>query len=270
MAPVIDAPGIYPDLPEAEYHADNLAPSLGRSLSSTGAKAILKCPALYRYERDNPRTSDAFDFGSAAHAMVLGKGPQIVTVDAPDWRRAEARAQRDEIRAAGQIPVLAVDMARIETLAMAVNEHPTASEIFGAPGMAEVSMYWVDEGTGVTCRGRIDWQTPVALVDLKTTIDAGQAFEGSAARFGYYQQAEWYSRGWRALTGQELPSAIVAVEKEPPYLVAVWWLDDPAALDWAAQRNDQALALYAQCESDQFWPGYPDQTLTLPPWAMKG
>lgn len=45
MSVTITAPGFY-DVPEQTYHADTaLAPNLGRSLSSTGAKTILDCPA---------------------------------------------------------------------------------------------------------------------------------------------------------------------------------------------------------------------------------
>ena len=43
---MITAPGIF-DVPELDYHADRLlAPQLGRSLSASGMKTILRCPAL--------------------------------------------------------------------------------------------------------------------------------------------------------------------------------------------------------------------------------
>jgi hypothetical protein len=270
---VIQKPGIYPDHPEPIYHADaDLAPELGRSLSSTGARTILKAPARFAWDRTHARVSEAFDIGHAAHSILLGKGAEIVPIDAPDWRSAKARQERDAARAAGNTPLLAADIDRVNAMVDAVRAHPTAGEIFHPEmkGAAEVSLYWIDEKTGVTCRGRIDWQTPIALVDLKTTVDAGESFATSAARYGYYQQAEWYARGWRALTGETLPFAVVAVEKEPPHLVGVWWLTDPDALAWAEIRNDAALARYAECEANDEWPGYPDRDLVLPGWAMRG
>ena len=39
---IVTGPGIYRDLPEGRYHADDaLAPELGRSLSQSGAKTLL-------------------------------------------------------------------------------------------------------------------------------------------------------------------------------------------------------------------------------------
>ncbi len=74
------APGVY-DIPEGAYFADP-------ALSCSGAKLLLppSCPALFRYRQDHPEHKDVFDFGSAAHKMVLGAGPPIALVDAPDWR----------------------------------------------------------------------------------------------------------------------------------------------------------------------------------------
>lgn len=268
----IDGPGIYPDLPEADYHADRmLAAELGRSLSSSGARAIVKCPALFAYRRQNPVVSDVFDFGAAAHRELLGRGAELAVIDAADYRTAKARADRDLARSAGRIPVLATDLPRIAAMVEAVRTHPTAGEIFhpDADGQAEVSLYWRDDKTGVTCRGRIDWLTGPAIIDLKTTTDAGPRFARSAADFGYYQQAEWYSRGWKALGGLPKPFGVVAVEKDPPHLVRVLWMTDPDALEWAGRQNDRALAVYAECESLDYWPGYPDDVLELPRWAMR-
>ena len=77
---VIESPGIY-ELDEATYHADrNLAPTLGRSLSSSGAKALLDCPARFAYQREHPVVKDAFDFGHVAHARLLGFGDEGVVV----------------------------------------------------------------------------------------------------------------------------------------------------------------------------------------------
>ena len=67
---VIDSPGIYADLDERTYHGDaHLAPHLGRSLSATGAKTILDCPARYHWERSHPVHKDAFDVGTLAHEL---------------------------------------------------------------------------------------------------------------------------------------------------------------------------------------------------------
>ena len=67
-------PGIYPDMDEAEYHAD---PVSGWSLSASGAALLLdpSCPALYLHSRENPKPrTKALDMGVLAHRVVLGAG----------------------------------------------------------------------------------------------------------------------------------------------------------------------------------------------------
>ncbi len=83
MSPLIDRPGIFEDVPEDVYHGDrSLAPELGRSLSASGAKVLLKCPARFNWERDNPPPPrDVFDLGTAAHTLILGTGQPFVCVD---------------------------------------------------------------------------------------------------------------------------------------------------------------------------------------------
>ena len=265
---LIDRPGIY-DVPEDAYHADRvLAPTLGRSLSSSGAKAILDSPARFAWERAHPVVKDAYDFGSVAHTLILG-GPHPVVVDADSWRTKAAQEARDAARADGLVPILAGDYARAEALAAAVREHPVAGAIFAADGLAEQSLYWIDDETGVTCRGRIDWLHPRAIVDLKTSVNASPAkFSRALVDYGYALQAEWYSQGYEAVTGERLPFVHVVVEKEPPHLVAVYQVD-AEALAFGADLASQARRLYAECESNDDWPGYSPEIelVSLPAWA---
>jgi hypothetical protein len=265
----ITAPGIY-ELDESLYQADTeLAPDLGRSLSFSGAKTILSSPARFAYQREHGRPDKpAFDFGHAAHLYILGKGNAIVRIDADDWRTKAAKDARAEAYADGLVPLLGADDDRALALAKAVRDHPLAAAIL-SEGEPEKSIYWVDEATGVTCRGRVDWLRDNALVDVKTTLDASPAaFAKSCANYGYDQQADWYPAGIEAITGKRLPFLFIAVEKEPPHLVAVYQLDADA-LDRGARRNRQALDLYAECESSGIWPAYSEdiETLSLPRWA---
>jgi hypothetical protein len=277
-AAIVDTPGVY-DIEESRYHADNaLTPELGRSLNVHGAMRLLDhSPLAYKWDRDHPderKQSAAFDFGKAAHAMILGSGAEIVPVAADDWRTNAAKEIRDKAYADGHIPVLNKERDLLEQLRAAVLSHPIAGAIFAA-GQPERSLYWRDDVEGVTCRARVDWVHAKALVDLKTTSDASDdGYSRSAANFGYYEQAEWYSRGWLAATGEALPFIHVVVENTPPFIVRVLRLDDPAALEWAARRNDAALRLYARCVSADEWPG-PDAdnggmaSLSLPRWVYR-
>jgi hypothetical protein len=92
--------GFHDDIPEAEYHAHQ------GSLSVSGAKVLLKAPALFKWQQDHPVHKDVFDFGSAAHALVLGVGAPLHVVHADSWRTKAAQEERDKARAEGSIPLL--------------------------------------------------------------------------------------------------------------------------------------------------------------------
>lgn len=263
----IDQAGIYPTMPEAEYHAHP-------ALSHSGARLLLECPARYAWRRDNPQHSDDFDFGKAAHRAVLGIGAEVVAVDADDWRTKAAREARDDARAAGKVPLLAADVVRIEAMRTQLLAHPLASRLF-AGGTPEASMFWHDS-TGVMLRARPDYLPPVGtgrrdiIPDYKTCqrADPG-SFGKSSASYGYHQQAAMYVDGWRTLTGRDAAFVFVAQEKEAPYLVAVHELDEEALMI-GRERNRRAIDIYRQCTETGIWPGYPSdvQTVSLPRWAV--
>jgi hypothetical protein len=264
-------PGIY-DIPADQYHAD---PVPGGSLSSTGARKILACPAKFAYEREHGQqtTTDAMEFGTAAHSIVLGDGPDVVCVDWDNWKSQGAQTERAEIRAAGGVPLLPANYDRVHAMAAAVQRHLRAAELLEA-GEAEQTFIWRDPATGVWCRSRVDWLPPAgpgrrAIADYKTTANASlPSIQQDIYRWAYHQQAAWYLDGIRAVLGLEADFEFIFQEKEPPYLVNTvqLTLDD---LQLGAARNQQAREIYAECTATGIWPGYGDSThyLSLPPWA---
>src|SRR4051794_7626781 len=140
--------GFVHDLPEQEYHAHE------GSLSVSGAKTLLKAPALFKWQQDHPVQKDVFDFGSAAHKMVLGVGANLAVYSgATDWRSKEARAFRDEARTNGDTPVREVDSERVQAMAAELKTHRLAMQLLTG-GQPEVSAFALDEATGVLRRGR--------------------------------------------------------------------------------------------------------------------
>jgi hypothetical protein len=269
-------PGVY-DLPAEAYHAD---PVPGGSLTSTGARKLLppSCPALFEFDRRHPRaTTKAFDYGHAAHKMVLGAGPKLVTVHANDWRTKGAQQQRAEAHALGQVPLLRRDYEQVQAMAAALQKHPFAARLF-APGSGwpEQTLVWQDPDTGVWCRAMLDWLPhPVpgrrmVIPDYKSTdCAAPAAFRRSVANFGYHQQADWYRDGVAALGLDEKPAFVfVAQDKNPPYLVTVVELD-AVALSIGRFLNARARQIYRDCTEAGVWPGYADdvETIALPRWA---
>jgi hypothetical protein len=264
-------PGVY-DIPADVYHADK------NSLSNSGAKLLLppSCPAKFRYEQDHGRPpKKEFDFGQAAHQMVLGVGPGIVVVNKTDWRSKSAQAERDAAYLDGAIPLLARDYKRVVAMAKALREHPVARLLFAeGSGLPEQSLYWVDRPTGVLRRARPDWLPHhgggrLIIPDYKSAQDASTAAaEKAMFEFGYFRQAPWYEDGARALGADDVAFVLVFQEKAPPYLVNVV---EPAAIAKRIGRelNRRALEKFAECTAAGVWPGYGDdiKSASLPPWA---
>lgn len=239
------------------------------ALSASGAKDILKCPALYRWKRDNPQPSTAtFDFGRAAHALVLGAGDPVEVIDADTWRGKAAQEARDEAVAAGRTPLLVKEWERIEALAAAVKGNPYAANLF-RKGDPEVSLEWTDGDTGAPCKGRLDWLTRIqgtlVCVDLKTAASANpNDFRSAARRYQYDLQAAWYLDAIRATFGEDADFLFVVTEKEPPYLTSIVRLSE-VDITKAADRARQARETYAHCRKTGEWPGYGIHTIDLPP-----
>jgi len=275
---VVDEPGVYDGLDEAAYHAD---PVPGGSLSASGAKLLLppSCPALYAWRRDHPKVSAEFDFGTAAHKLVLGAGQPIWRLSYDDWRTKAAQAARDEARAQGYVPVLEPDWQRVEAMAAAIREHPVASALLDpGRGKPEQSLFWQDDETGIWCRARLDWlphRDPARrfiIADYKTAAAADPAsIRKAVANYGYFMQAAWYAEGVRVLGLDPDPAFLfIFQEKTPPYLVTVAQLDTEAVSIGRA-RNTLAREMWRDCTQAGVWPGYSQdiELITLPPWAAR-
>lgn len=244
--------GLHLGVDEREYHSDR------ESLSSTGAKTLLKSPALFRHQLDHPVFKDSFDHGSGAHKYVLGVGADVVRVEADSWRTKAAQEQRDAARVEGKIPLLAAVDDKAKAMAEKVHQHRLASLLL-AEGSPEVSMWATDPDTGVLMRGRADWLGKRLIVDYKTTNSADPwdltGRYGTVAKLGYAVQAQWYLRVARACGHPAEGFLWIFQEKDPPHQVSVAFCDDDD-LRAADARVDHALATYADCVAADEWPEY--------------
>lgn len=270
----ITEPGVY-DIAAEDYHAD---PVPGESLSSSGARKLLppSCPALYRYERDHgqqPRRE--FDLGHAAHKLVLGEGPELVVIEADNYRTKAAQTARDDAHAAGAVPLLAAEYEQVEQMAAALRQHPVAAALFNPEtgGHPEQSLFWRDQPTGVMRRARLDWLPRwsgtgrLIVPDYKTTKSADlDAIQKAVHQHGYFMQAAWYLAAVKALDlagDQEPVFVFVFQQKTPPYVVTVVELDS-LAIRIGQALNRRALELFAECRAVGRWPGYSDEVVRLP------
>lgn len=271
-------PGLHLNVSPSVYHAD---PAPRPSLSSTLARAILRSPAHCRHIMREPQHSAVFDFGSAVHTLVLGRGERVrvLSPEHDSYRTKAAQAERDAAYAAGEIPMLADFYAEVEAVADTVRDELAAfvcGNPFRDPARNEVVA--IGEIDGVMCRTMFDslgadgW-----AYDLKTTTDASEAAVKRAMEsYGYHVQAAHYLDTYAAATqGQRLKGMrFVFVEKTAPHGVSVVQISesDAETTGWMVLARDQlaeARRLWAACVSADDWPGYPAEIIEIapPPWA---
>lgn len=263
-------PGIYAGISNADYHA-------GPGISKSGLDVLAVAPAKYydtyisptRVRRDE---TAAMRFGTLVHTAILEPHEinRWLVMDKVDRRYKEGKAAYaaalEEAEASGR---LLVDRDEYDTImAMSTSFYGArVSEHFDT-GVPELSVYWIDEDSGVFCRCRPDWLGSDAIVDLKTTDDASpDGFRRSAMKWRYHVQAAFYLDGLSA-NGIELPYFIfAAVEKHRPHLVMGHGAGHNF-IESGRREYKRLLKLYADCASSQQWPSYGDYAeLELPRWA---
>jgi len=257
-----------------QYHKKKLG-----ELSASSMKSLRRSAAHYKAWIEGARgePTPAMQFGTAFHCAVLEPSvfaeKYAVEPEFGDCRRKNPKAARDAWRAEneGKLTISAEDHARIIAMRESIAAHPTAARLLATPGDCEVSMRW--EQHGVSCRARADKivKNGSILIDLKTTEDASEdEFARSCAVYRYHWQCAHYIDGARANDLDVQAMVLVAVEKEPPYAVAVHELDD-LALDLGRASVARLGALLRQCVETGVWPAYAVgvQRLSLPRWASE-
>lgn len=259
--------GIHPNVPEAEYRA-------AEGVSQSDAKEMLISPAHYyaRVTGPRPEPTEAQKIGTLTHAAVLeNKCQWVVEPDGFGGRTKDGKAWK----AQQKFPVIKPELAlNLKGMRDSVLRHPVAKSILEAQGQNEVSCFKKDEETGLLLKGRADRVTVDAngytvVADLKTV----QRGEGDTASFskaifnwGYAFQAYWYSK---LLFGATF-FVFIVVEKEPPYAVACYALDNEA-MAFGGRRVREVLTKIKECHDKNEWPAYGSgmTTIGLPEWALR-
>lgn len=276
-------PMVEDGLPLADYLAI-------AALSSSGARVLVDdCPAAYWATSPcNPKRlpdEDAgyFDIGAATHLLALEPDAyrrRVAVVQAKSWRDQGARVARTQARQAGLVPLLKKEEALVRAMRRALRDHPIAGRAFEGAGVAERTIVWRDPELPVWRKARPDWLPASGgyTVDLKTAASAHPAAVArAAARDGWHVAAAWYHDAVEASSGvRPRRHAAIVVAKDPPHLVAVYWLSDEA-LAWGRLIGRRAVELFHRCETAGRWPSYGDpgapaetaMTLDLPGWTQR-
>lgn len=248
-------------------------------VGSTMARTILRSPAHAKYQMDHPsEPTPAQRFGIAAHCAILEPDlyEQHVAVE-PMGINKRTKAGQMEYEAwllenDGKVIVSSDQHRHIRRMMGAAFKNPKIRELLSS-GHAEQSFYWTDPKTGVDCKCRPDFlREGHVLIDLKTTDDASyDAFQRKMTQFQYHFQASWYLDGVSHVTGDRYDNfIIIAIEKTPPYGVAIYELDE-ATIDVGRIMAKRALKRFAKCQESGHWPGYSQliQPMNLTPWGFK-
>lgn len=260
-------PGIH-DITNEAYHA-------GPGISKTGLWDIWKrTPAHFMgAERKNTK---AKDFGTAAHTAILE--PEIFEKAycvAPDGNK-NSNVYKDAalyLTNQGFTLLSKAEYDAVRWIRDEAERHPIIRRL-RQDAVMEQSGYWIDEETGELCRCRPDiYSRKNRLIgDIKTSKAADlESFSRDVANYGYHVQEAYYSDGWQAAGGGAVDGFVfIVVEKEPPFLFALYELD-PDSVEEGRQIYRTALKIYAECRRTNHWPGYADkvQELRLPKWAFR-
>lgn len=269
-----------------EYHSDT------SRIGKSGLDLVHKSPAHYYAEyldpqRQRKKPTPAMEIGTAFHYAVLephkfeqkyfylrdakimdeigGKNPRA-TNRYKDWFQCIMSEN------AGKKALDADEYERIMRMRDAVYNHPTASLLFQS-GVAETTVLFKESYTGASCKCRPDWLDYAndLIVDLKSAEDASpDGFGKSAYNHRYHVQSPFYLDGVLESNIQFAPSGFVfvAVEKEPPFAVGVYFADTNT-LDLGRNEYIKDLEVYQNCVKTGNWHGYPTEisALRLPAWA---
>lgn len=271
--PASDETGIRLDVSHDVYHRREL-----HTVSKSALDELNRSPAHYHAWLHGIEAADtpALVFGRAFHAALLEPEHFHRVYRTPpsfgDLRSSRNREARDAWL--GENPGVTAlhsdDAIRIQLMCASVMAHPAAGRLV-REGQAEVTLRWRDPLTGLRCKSRCDYWVKAKrfAVDVKTTEDASpEAFARSVYKYRYHVQDALYRQGFAELGEPIKHFAILAVEKTPPYAVAVYTLDEDAIMKGYNSARGNILKL-DECIRANTFPSYSQgvETLSLPPWA---
>lgn len=258
-----------PGIDIEDYHA-------GPGISKSQLDQVAKSPAHWKASLEIERKeTPALRIGRLFHNVVLepdsinlAVAPKVdrrTKVGKATWEAFLAQHKDSQV-------VTEDEHALIMGMRDSVMLHPIAKALFELEGMFEHSVYWQNEESGLLCKCRPDWWIPEKqiIVDLKTTLDARPwAFARDSAKYRYHVQNAFYDEGVGSVALSQ-GFIFVVVEKDPPYAVAVYQLDDQAIMAGQIMYQEE-LNVLADCQSTGTYPAYSDriEVLSLPKYTIQ-
>lgn len=284
--------GVYAGVPIETYHRDtNLLD--GFSVSSTGLRTIINRPLEYWFsspynpDREEPKATEEFEFGKAAHMLLLGEEgfaeryvlrPETYENDKGEWKPWSGNANickawLKQQAAAGKTVITETDVDKIKRIADALSKKE-AIRLGILNGRIERSIFAQHNGIWLKNRPDVIPNDGGDFVDLKTAASVDtDSISRAIFSCGYHIQAGFTRMVVREVLGEDAFASFtfVFVEKTAPYDVRVMTLKE-ADIDLGEQQARIGLEILQRCLERNEWPGYDghDQHISyveMPAWS---
>jgi hypothetical protein len=259
--------GIYYDLSHDDYHA------MQGYVSNSYLSRLAICPAAAKVPQEE---TDAMTFGRAFHSFILDGltafSRDVAILPELNLRTNDGKAAKLAFQEAnkGKAIISADDLKAIMEMDRSVKAHPMAKNLIGI-GANEVSIFWTDPFSGLSCKARPDTIPGQAtLVDLKKCKDASpKGFLRSIIQYRYFVQAAFYLDGMSKVSNEKFDVfAFIAIESAEPYRVGVYTVSQDF-INYGRSEYRRLISIEAQCRIDNNWPNYTENEameLDIPKW----
>jgi hypothetical protein len=261
--------GIYTDMRAADYFAD---PAPRPSMTQSIAKLILERSPLHAWHahpRLNTKAHEAEEYstaqaiGNAAHKLLLGRGKDVVIIEADNFRTKQAQETRDQVSAEGKVPILAKHHLRARVMVDVARARLKLLLLDDFDGDSEAVLVWNEDGSWYRSMiDRISADRRIVL-DYKTSgMNCAPHVVGRMmVDAGWDLQAAMHERGLNAIhpdSAGRRRHIFIAQENEEPYALTVCELSE-AVLTMGRKKLHAAINLWGMCKATNNWPGYPSQ-----------
>lgn len=269
--------GLHAGISNADYHATH-------GISSTQVKYADKALELFHAHQTGAvkfKETPAMRLGTACHKLVLEEMDfdNEIAVSKKFGTSAKGKEEKAEFYAAneGKTIITPEEAEACQGMRDSIMKHDIMGEIFDG-GAPELSGFYMDKcreggnSTFMRMKYRPDWRQDWCLFDLKSTTDASEeAFKRTIHKYGYHISAAHYLEGDRILKGTDHRQFIFgAVESKPPYLSAIYMLDEESLLVGEMLRR-KALEGIKHGRSTGEWPGLNQgkpKLISIPSYAI--
>lgn len=269
--------GIYFDFPIDAYFDDpapvpSLSQSIAKILIDRSPRHAWQChPRLNpNFERDE---KTKYDIGNVAHSLLIGRGKNICTIEAENWRTKADQDYRAKCAKDGKLCVLQKHFDRAEEMVAAARTQLDGAGYLTAfrdgYGSGEVMLAWKEGPTWF--RSLVDWlpKDRLSSWDYKTTSlsCAPHAIADRPGEMGWDIQAAFHERGLDVLDPDNAGHRVfyfVAQEDHPPYALSIVEISE-SDLTLGRKKINMAIDVWRRCMAADCWPGYPPEVVLSRP-----